>query len=201
MDNELKFANSQESDPNAPYAGNELNSAGKIENEPPNNQWEANCAELKQLLEDTRAKAEANWNDLLRARAEVENVRRRAERDVEHAHKFGLERLVSELLPVKDSLEMGIIAATDADQIKLREGMELTLKMMSAALTKFGVREVNPHNERFNPDLHQAMTVQPNTTLPPNTVTAVYQKGYTLNDRLMRPALVVVSQSPEKGAA
>lgn len=165
-----------------------------------NNQWDLNYAELKQSLDEARAKADTHWNDLLRSRAEMENVRRRAERDVENAHKFALERFVSELLPVKDSLEMGIIAANDAEQIKLREGMELTLKMLSAALNKFGVREVNPHNERFNPELHQAMTVQPNATLPPNTVITVYQKGYTLNERLIRPALVIVSQSPEKAA-
>ncbi|CAK0758873.1 molecular chaperone GrpE [Gammaproteobacteria bacterium] len=97
---------------------------------------------------------------------------------------------------MRDSLELGLSAASGSiDVAKLREGMELTLKALTGVMSKFGIREVNPVNERFNPELHQAMTVQPNSTVPPNTVLMVYQKGYTLNDRLVRPALVIVSQS------
>jgi molecular chaperone GrpE len=152
---------------------------------------------LRRLLEEARAQADAHWNDLLRARAEAENVRRRAERDVENAHKFALERFATELLPIKDSLELGLAAVAEggADVAKLREGIDLTLKMLSAVMDKFGIREVNPVNERFNPELHQAMTVQPSAAVPPNTVLMVYQKGYTLNERLIRPALVIVSRA------
>ncbi|CAK0766798.1 Protein GrpE [Gammaproteobacteria bacterium] len=164
------------------------------------NHWEFSNAELRRLVDESRARADAHWNDLLRSRADVENIRRRAERDVENAHKFALERFSTELLPVKDSLELGL-AATVSDAAKLREGMDLTLKMLTNAMAKFGIREVNPTNERFNPELHQAMTVRPNSTVPPNTVLAVYQKGYTLNERLIRPALVIVSRAPENGAA
>lgn len=161
-----------------------------IEEQPNNTNW---GTDLPRLLDEARAKAESYWNDLLRVRAETDNLRRRAERDVENAHKFALERFVTELLPVKDSLELGL-AATTNDVTKLREGMDLTLKMLTSAISKFGVAEINPLNERFNPELHQAMTVQPSAAVPPNTVLTVYQKGYTLNDRLVRPALVIVSQ-------
>ncbi len=157
------------------------------------NQWGAQDNDLTRKLEEWRSKADSHWQDLLRARAEVENVRRRGERNVENAHKYALERFASELLPVKDSLELGM--AVDSDVARLREGMALTLKILTAAMEKFGIREVNPVNERFNPELHQAMSVQPSATLPPNTVSAVYQKGYTLNERLMRPAMVIVSQA------
>ncbi len=158
----------------------------------------ASSLEMFTLLEDARAKADAHWSDLLRTKADLDNVRRRAERDVENAHKFALERFTHELLPVVDSLELGLAAAVDpsSEAAKLREGMELTLKMLVAALGKFGVKQVNPLNERFNPEFHQAMTTQPSTTVPANTVLAVYQKGYTLNERLVRPALVIVSQTP-----
>ncbi len=165
------------------------------ENPSGENQWgQAREPAVSQLIEDLRSQVETQRQDLLRTRAEVENVRRRGERNVESAHKFALERFATDLLPVKDSLELGM--AVDADRAKLREGMELTLKLFSSVLERFGIREVNPMNERFNPDLHQAMTVQPSATVPPNTVLMVYQKGHTLNDRLIRPALVLVSAAP-----
>ena len=150
--------------------------------------------QLLLTLEDAQAKADQYWNQLLLARAEVENSRRRSERDVESAHKFALEKFVRELLPVKDSLELGLAAAGEGAEFeKLREGMELTLKMLGAALEKFGVAEVNPKGQRFNPELHQAMAMQESPAAEPNTVLTVYQKGYLLNDRLIRPAMVVVS--------
>jgi molecular chaperone GrpE len=146
-------------------------------------------------LQDAQAKADQYWNQLLLARAEVENSRRRSERDVESAHKYALEKFVRELLPVKDSLELGLAAAVGegAEFEKLREGMELTLKMLGAALEKFGVGEVDPKGQKFNPELHQAMAMQESPSAEPNTVLTVYQKGYLLNDRLIRPAMVVVS--------
>lgn len=154
--------------------------------------------ELQLTLQDAQAKADEYWNQLLRAKAEITNLQRRAERDLENAHKFGLEKLVRELLPVVDSLELGLSAAQEdnADPEKLREGMELTLKMLSSATGKFGVKPVDPaRGEKFNPELHQAMSVQETPDVGPNTVVTVYQKGYTLNDRLIRPAMVVVSGS------
>ena len=153
--------------------------------------------QLLLTLQDAQAKADQYWNQLLLARAEMENSRRRSERDVESAHKYALEKFVRELLPVKDSLELGLAAATGegAELDKLREGMELTLKMLGAALEKFGVKEVNPKGEKFNPERHQAMAMQESAASEPNTVLTVYQKGYLLNERLIRPAMVVVSST------
>lgn len=152
---------------------------------------------LHLLLEDARNKADEHWNQVLRVQAEMENARRRAERDVENAHKFALERFSQDLLPVKDSLELGLAAAgEDAAVEKLREGTELTLKMLTQVMEKFGIKEVNPVGQPFNPELHQAMSMQPSDSQPANTVLVVMQKGYTLNDRLMRPALVVVAKAP-----
>jgi len=150
--------------------------------------------ELALMLEEARNKAAENWEQVMRVQAELENSRRRAQRDVENAHKYALEKFALELLPVKDSLEMGLAAATgeDANIEKLREGTELTLKMLGNAMEKFGIKEVNPEGQPFNPELHQAMTMQESEQHEPNTVTAVMQKGYLLNDRLIRPAMVVV---------
>ena len=157
---------------------------------------ESGEGDLTLLLEDARAKADDHWNQVLRMQAELDNIRRRATADVEKAHKFGLEKFATELLPVIDSLEMGL-AAVEGDEeniTKLREGIELTLKMFSGVLEKFGMKEVNPQGEPFNAELHQAMTMQPSDEYEPNTVTAVMQKGYVLNDRLIRPAMVMVSK-------
>lgn len=153
-------------------------------------------------LQDARAKADDYWNQLLRLRAEMANQQRRAERELENAHKYGLEKFAAEMLPVIDGLEMGLNASAageGVDPVKLREGMELTLKILSASLEKFGVRALNPAGEKFNPAQHQAMAVQPASGAEPNTVLAVYQKGYLLNDRLMRPAMVVVSAAGGTG--
>lgn len=156
--------------------------------------------EMALLLEDARAKADDHWDQLLRTKADMENLRRRAERDVESAHKYALERFAAELIPVKDSLELGLAAADTvnaADELgKLREGMTLTHKMLHAALEKFGIKEISPLGEKFNPGLHQAMSMQPTAEAEPNTVLKVFQKGYTLHDRVLRPAMVVVAQAP-----
>lgn len=159
-----------------------------------------NPEELTLLLEDARSKADEHWNQVLRMQAELENQRKRATRDLENAHKYALDRFVADLLPVKDSLELGLAAAADGNDnaiAKLREGTELTLKMLAQVLEKFGVREINPVGEVFNPEFHQAMTMQPAAHTPPNTVLNVFQKGYTLNERLVRPAMVVVSAADE----
>jgi molecular chaperone GrpE len=157
----------------------------------------ADHEELKLLLEDARAKADDHWDQLVRARAELDNLRKRQSRELENAHKFALERFVNELLPVRDSMELGLNAAAGeaADVATLREGMELTLKLLSDVMEKFDVKEINPEGEAFNPELHQAMSIQPRDDVPPNTVVNVVQKGYTLNDRVVRPAMVMVSQA------
>jgi molecular chaperone GrpE len=158
---------------------------------------ELSTQQLSGLLEDARAKADAHWDQLLRARADLENERRRAQRDLETAHRFGLEKFALELLPVKDSLELGLSASGEAPNLeKLREGVELTLKILGAAFDKFGIAEVNPAGERFNPDFHQAMSAVETDKAEANTVVTVYQKGYLLNERLLRPALVVVAKAP-----
>lgn len=154
---------------------------------------------LTALLEDARGKADEHWDQCLRLQAELENTRKRAERDLASAHKFGLERIAGELLPVRDSMEMGLQAAAagNGDVDRLREGMELTLQMLTRAMEKFEIREVNPVDEPFNPEFHQAMSMQERADLAPNTVATVVQKGYTLHGRLLRPAMVIVSKAPE----
>jgi molecular chaperone GrpE len=156
------------------------------------------AAELTGMLEDARSKADEHWNRCLRLQADIENLRKRGERELANAHKYALERFSQELLPVRDSLEMGLatIAESPADPEKLREGVELTLQMLTGAMEKFGITEVNPQNETFNPDYHQAMSVQERDDLEPNTVVTVVQKGYLLHDRLIRPAMVIVSSAP-----
>lgn len=162
---------------------------------------ESDPARLSALLEDARGKADAHWDQCLRLQAELDNLRKRAERDVASAHKFALERFAGELLPVRDSLELGLaaFAAEGAAPEKLREGVELTLQMLGSVMSKFDIREVNPEGERFNPEFHQAMSMQERGDVDPNTVVTVVQKGYLLNERLLRPAMVIVSKAPSAG--
>lgn len=156
--------------------------------------------ELEQKLDDAEARAEDNWNQYLRARAEMDNARRRLEKDVEQAKRQGLEKLAAELLPVKDSLEMGLAAAQEAnaDVARLAEGSELTLKMLSQAMEKFQISEVDPMGQKFDPERHEAMAMQPSAEHEPNTVIHVVQKGYLLDDRLLRPAMVIVSKDADQ---
>ena len=154
---------------------------------------------LQAELEQARGKAEENWKLYLGARAETENVRKRSERELENARKYALKEFIETLLPVKDSLELGIAAASDTvDVNKLREGTELTLKMLITLLEKVGVQEIDPLGARFNPDLHQAMAMQPSAQAEPNTILQVVQKGYLLKERLLRPALVIIAQAVQK---
>ncbi len=163
---------------------------------------ETSAGDLAELLEQARAKADEHYDQLMRAHAELENLKKRHARDLEHAHKYALDKFVAELLSVWDSLELGHNAAQDegADVHKLREGTELTLKMLRDAMAKFGVEQIDPINQPFNPEFHQAMSMQPRADVPPNTVVAVVQKGYTLNGRLVRPAMVMVSQVADPDA-
>ena len=159
-------------------------------------------AELQALLTDARTKADEHWEQCLRLQAELENLRKRSARDLAQAHKFALEKFAAELLPVRDSLEMGVAAAAEesASVEHLREGSELTLKMLTAALEKFNIGEINPLNEKFNPEYHEAMSMQERADVAPNTVVTVVQKGYLLNDRLIRPAMVIVSRAAAQPA-
>ena len=152
--------------------------------------------ELVTLLAASEAKAEDNWARVLRMQADMENQRKRAQKDVEKARKFALESLVNDLLPVKDSLEMGISAARsdDADIDKILEGSDLTLKMLVQAFEKYNICEVDPTDQKFDPEFHQAMSMQEVEGKEANTVVGVMQKGYTLNERLIRPALVMVAK-------
>jgi molecular chaperone GrpE len=166
------------------------------ESEDAGDEAKSSVADLEKEVREAKDTAASHWDTVLRTRAELENFTKRSVRDLENAHKFGLERFVSELLPVKDSMELGM-AATDEEGVgigKIREGMELTLKMFSAALDKFGTKEINPEGEDFNPELHQAMLVQEVDDKPSGAVVQVVQKGYALNERLIRPALVIFAK-------
>ncbi|MFT4609134.1 MAG: molecular chaperone GrpE [Cellvibrionaceae bacterium] len=145
---------------------------------------------------------EALKADVLRAHAETQNARRRAEQDVEKARKFALEKFVGELLPVADNLERAIAAGDSEDegQKSVLEGVALTHKSLLDTLKKFKVEVIDPHGEPFDPQLHQAMSMVPNPDSEPNTVLTVFQKGYTLNGRLVRPAMVVVSSVAPGGS-
>ena len=148
------------------------------------------------LLEAAEAKAAENWDRYLRAAAEIENVRKRAGRDVEKARRFALEAFGRDLLAVRDSLEMGIQAAENADVKSLLEGKEATLKLLTQTFERYGIEEVDPVGEPFDPEHHEAMTMQPSADAEPGSVLAVVQKGYVLNGRLLRPAMVVVAAEP-----
>lgn len=151
---------------------------------------------LTQALEVAEAKAQENWDLAVRTRAEMDNLQKRTQRDVEHAHKYALEQFTKELLPVIDSLEHGLQAAkeSEVDAESLQQGMELTLKMLLDMCKKFSIEQLNPENEKFNPTLHEAMTAQPSDDVEPDTVLTVIQKGYTLHGRLLRPARVIVAK-------
>ncbi len=147
-------------------------------------------------LEVALAKIDEQQSDVLRAQADAQNIRRRSEQDVAKAHKFGQEKLMTEVVSLLDNLGRAIEAgsADGANLKSLLEGVEMSQKMLLDGLKKFNVDQLDPHGEPFNPTLHEAMTAVPNPDLEPNTVMEVFQKGYTLNGRLVRPAMVVVSK-------
>ena len=151
---------------------------------------------LRARLDAAREEAGRERDAALRARAEVENVRRRATRDVEQAHRFGVEGLIRELLPMRDSLELGIGAAREEGSTveALAEGTEMTLRMLTAALEKFGAVEVDPVGEDFDPRFHEAMSMQESEGVESGKVIQVFQKGCLLHGRVVRPAMVIVSR-------
>jgi molecular chaperone GrpE len=136
------------------------------------------------------------WDQIMRLNAEIENNRKRAQRDIENAHKFAVKNFVESLLPVTDSMEMGMAATLNENATleSIREGMNMTLDMFTQMMQKNGIQAIDPQGEKFNPEHHQAMTMQENDEVDANTVLAVMQKGYLLNERLIRPAMVVVSK-------
>ncbi len=152
-------------------------------------------------LEAERRRADENWEKYLRAVAELENFRKRAARDVENTRKYAIERFAGELLGVADSLEMGIAAGEAADAASLLEGKQATLKQLRKVLGDFGVEEIDPVGERFDPEYHEAMTMQPSAEAEPGSVLTVIQKGYRINGRLLRPARVIVAAEPQSGEA
>lgn len=152
--------------------------------------------QLQQAVAAAEAQAQAARDQALRALAELENVRKRARRDVENAHRFALEKFAQELLPVKDSLDLAIESAGRADAAALVEGQAATQRLLAKALERGGIVEINPLGEPFDANLHEAMAAQPSETAEPNSVLAVVQRGYTLNGRLLRAARVIVARAP-----
>ncbi len=144
-------------------------------------------------LDRAEAKAAENWDRYLRTAAELENVRKRSARDVENAHRFALERFSKELLAVRDSLEMGLATVDNASVESLLEGSEATLKILGVTMQQFGIEELDPAGEPFDPEYHEAISMQPSDDVEPGSVVTVVQKGYSLNGRLLRPAMVIVA--------
>ncbi|QJQ97282.1 nucleotide exchange factor GrpE [Halomonas sp. PGE1] len=169
-------------------AAEEAEAAAEASDNPEAEVLAARVEELEQSVAEAKDQA-------LRAAAEAQNVRRRAEQEAEKARKFALEKFVKELLPVVDSLEKALEAMADEATEAHREGVAMTLKMQRDVLAKFGVEILEPAGEPFDPQFHEAMAMVPNPELDPNTVMDVFQKGYLLNGRLVRPAMVVVSQA------
>jgi molecular chaperone GrpE len=153
---------------------------------------------LQQALEASEERAKNHWEQYLRAVAELENVRKRAARDIEAANRYGLEKFVTELLPVKDSLELAVQNAPRADVRSLIEGQGATLQLLVKALEKLGVTVIDPEGEPFDPGRHEAMMTQESATAEPNSILQVVQPGYELNGRLLRPARVIVARAPGK---
>jgi molecular chaperone GrpE len=150
---------------------------------------------LQQSLTEAEERARSHWEQYLRAVADLENVRKRAQRDIEAANRYGLEKFAAELLPVQDGLQAAVQNAGKADARSLVEGQEATLKLLAKALEKIGVVPINPQGEPFDPARHEAMLAQESATAEPNSVLQVVQPGYELNGRLLRPARVIVSKA------
>ncbi len=161
---------------------------------------EVSTDKLASELEAAKAHAADSLDRLLRARAEMENVRRRAETDVANTHKYAIERFAGEMLPVRDSLELArtvdIRQENQTALQKMHEGLDLTLKLMDDAFRKFALTTLDPKGEKFDPAKHHAISIVESSEVPPNHVVNVMQKGYLLHDRVLRPAMVVVARAP-----
>jgi molecular chaperone GrpE len=166
----------------------------------------ADLVEMEQLrvrLADAEERAKNHWDQYVRAVAELENVRKRAQKDVESAHRFGLEKFAQELIPVKDSLDLAVENAAKSTAAALAEGQAATSRLLAKALERMGVTEINPLGAPFDANQHEAMLAQESATAEPNSVLTVVQLGYALHGRLLRPARVIVAKAPakESGAA
>lgn len=173
---------------------------GQIQEAPAEAAGATSPGTLEAELAEARARADEHWNSYLRAVAETDNLRKRAQRDVEAASRYAIEKFAGELLEVRDSLELGVAAGASAEPARLLEGMEATLRLLSRAFEKSGLSVVDPAGQPFNPEFHEAMATQPSADQPPGTVLAVVQKGYVLNGRLLRPARVLVAREPDPPA-
>lgn len=152
-------------------------------------------AALEEKLTLAEQKAHENWEKSMRAMAELDNVRRRAERDVTNAHRFGLEKVITSLLPVIDSLEQALQLTDKDTDSGMAEGLNLTMKLFLDALQKQNVEQIDPVGAIFDPQEHEAMSIQELPDVVPNSILAVFQKGYKLNDRVIRPARVIVAKT------
>jgi len=160
---------------------------------------DAEREELQRALADAEQRAGGLRDQYLRSVAELENVRKRAQREVENASRFGLESFAVELLPVMDSLALAVANAPRADAASLAAGQEATLKLLEKAFEKLSIREIDPLGEPFDPTRHEALMAQESATAEPNSVLQVVQRGYELNGRVLRPARVIVSRAPQIG--
>jgi molecular chaperone GrpE len=153
--------------------------------------------DVQVLLAESQAQAAQHFDSLLRLQADMENLRRRTEREIDNAKKFALERMINDLIPVLDSMEMGLQASAQAvnEQDTIRQGLEMTLKMFQDVMARFHVEALDPTGDKFNPQEHEAMTMQPSGDHEPNTVMFTVQKGYKLHGRVVRPARVVISSA------
>src|SRR5580692_11364183 len=151
---------------------------------------------LQLALGEAEERAKNHWGQYLRAVADLDNVRKRAQKDIESANRYGLEKFAAELLPVRDSLELASQSAERADLRSLKQGQEATLQLLVKALEKIGIVTINPVGEPFDPARHEAMLAQPSHTAEPNSVLQVVQPGYEINGRLLRPARVIVAKAP-----
>jgi molecular chaperone GrpE len=149
---------------------------------------------LQQALSQAEERAKANWDQYLRAVADLENIRKRAERDVQAANRYGLEKFAGELIPVLDSLELAVQTGEKADARTLVEGQKATLRLLTRAFEKLGITELDPKGEKFDPNRHEAMMVQESPNAAPDSVVQVVQRGYELNGRVLRPARVIVAK-------
>lgn len=181
----------------APQAAEAPETEDSPEPEPETTSEDVSLEELVAELQASREEVDRLKEALLRSEAEAQNIRRRAEKDVEAAHKYGQEKLIKELLPVKDNLERALEAGTGVEDAAVRailEGIELTDKSFADTLSKIEVEAIDPSGQPFNPQEHQAMSMVENEEVPANTVIAVIQKGYRLHGRVVRPAMVMVSK-------
>lgn len=163
---------------------------------------ELTLAGLQQELTLAQQQVTANLDKALRVSAEMENLKKRVQKDLDDERKYGLSKFAKELLSVLDSLELGLRATTgdSPEAVKHREGIELTIKQFEAVFAKFNIEAIDPTGQAFNPELHQAMAMQPTSSVEPGTVITAFQKGYVINGRLLRPAMVVVAKAEDKPA-